>query len=88
MVGDVKQSIYKFRQARPELFLEKYDKYILAQDEESTCSEDTKIQLFKNFRSRKNVLDFTNIIFENIMSKKLGDIDYNEKEYLNLRSKF
>ena len=88
MVGDVKQSIYKFRQARPELFLEKYDKYILAEDEETTCNEDTKIQLFKNFRSRKNVLDFTNIIFENIMSKKLGDIDYNEKEYLNLGANF
>ncbi len=88
MVGDVKQSIYKFRQARPELFLEKYDKYILAEDEESACKEDTKIQLFKNFRSRKNVLDFTNIIFENIMSKKLGDIDYDEKEYLNLGANF
>ena len=88
MVGDVKQSIYKFRQARPELFLEKYDKYILAEDENITCKEDTKIQLFKNFRSRKNVLDFTNIIFENIMSKKLGDIDYNEKEYLNLGANF
>ena len=88
MVGDVKQSIYKFRQARPELFLEKYDKYILAEDEETQCKEDTKIQLFKNFRSRKNVLDFTNIIFENIMSKKLGDIDYNEKEYLNLGANF
>ena len=88
MVGDVKQSIYKFRQARPELFLEKYDKYILAEDEGTTCNEDTKIQLFKNFRSRKNVLDFTNIIFENIMSKKLGDIDYNEKEYLNLGANF
>ena len=88
MVGDVKQSIYKFRQARPELFLEKYDKYVLAEDEESACKEDTKIQLFNNFRSRKNVLDFTNIIFENIMSKKLGDIDYNEKEYLNLGANF
>ena len=88
MVGDVKQSIYKFRQARPELFLEKYDKYILAEDEDISCKEDTKIQLFKNFRSRKNVLDFTNIIFENIMSKKLGDIDYNEKEYLNLGANF
>ena len=88
MVGDVKQSIYKFRGARPELFLEKYDKYILAEDESAQCKEDTKIQLFKNFRSRKSVLDFTNIIFENIMSKKLGDIDYNEKEYLNLGANF
>ena len=88
MVGDVKQSIYKFRQARPELFLEKYDNYTLAEDDKKVCTENTKIQLFKNFRSRKNVLDFTNIVFESIMSKKLGDIDYDEKEYLNLRSKF
>ncbi len=88
MVGDVKQSIYKFRQARPELFLEKYDKYVLAEDEEIKCMEDTKIQLFQNFRSRKNILDITNIIFEDIMSKKLGDIDYNEKEYLNCGANF
>lgn len=88
MVGDVKQSIYKFRQARPELFLEKYDKYVLAEDEEINCMEDTKIQLFQNFRSRKNILDITNIIFEDIMSKKLGDIDYNEKEYLNCGANF
>lgn len=83
MVGDVKQSIYKFRQARPELFLEKYNQYILAEDKENICHENTKIQLFKNFRSRKNILDITNIIFNDIMSEKLGDIDYNEKEYLN-----
>ncbi len=88
MVGDVKQSIYKFRQARPELFLEKYDKYILSDDEDKDCKEDTKIQLFKNFRSRKNILDIANIIFENIMSKKLGDIEYDKKEYLNFAAKF
>ncbi|MDO5556115.1 MAG: helicase-exonuclease AddAB subunit AddA [Clostridia bacterium] len=83
MVGDVKQSIYKFRQARPELFLEKYNNYILANDEQFICTDDTKIQLFKNFRSASNILDITNIIFSNIMSKKLGDIDYNKQEYLN-----
>ena len=82
MVGDVKQSIYKFRQARPELFLEKYETY---QQKEKKQKEDSlKIQLFKNFRSRKNVLDVTNYIFETIMSKELGDITYNEEEYLNL----
>ena len=48
------------------------------------CKNGRKIQLFKNFRSRKEVLDFTNLIFENIMGEKLGDIDYNEEEYLNL----
>lgn len=82
MVGDVKQSIYKFRQARPELFLEKYETY---QPKAKKREKDSlKIQLFKNFRSRKNVLDVTNYIFETIMSKDLGDITYNEEEYLNL----
>ncbi len=81
MVGDVKQSIYKFRQAMPELFLEKYKTYKKVGEKNQTG---TKIQLFKNFRSRANVLDFTNIIFENIMSQTLGDVDYTEEEYLNL----
>ena len=84
MVGDVKQSIYKFRQARPELFLEKYENYSL--DKSSKLGR--KIKLFKNFRSRKNVLDFTNLIFENIMSKEVGDILYNNEEYLNLGAKY
>ena len=83
MVGDVKQSIYKFRGGRPELFLEKYDKYELAKDDDDKCKNDTIIQLFNNFRSTNTILDFTNLIFENIMSKKLGNIEYNEKEYLN-----
>lgn len=81
MVGDVKQSIYKFRQARPELFLEKYEKYPLKGEQKEN---NLKIKLFKNFRSRKNVLDFTNLVFQNIMSKEAGDIIYNEEEYLNL----
>ena len=88
MVGDVKQSIYKFRQARPELFLEKYDNYELAEENETICKQNTKIQLFQNFRSRKNVLDITNIIFNNIMSKKLGDIEYNQNEYLNCSANY
>lgn len=84
MVGDVKQSIYKFRQARPELFIDKYNKYKI----EPETNENRKIQLFKNFRSRKNILDFTNLVFENIMSKKLGDIEYNQEEYLNLGASY
>lgn len=80
MVGDVKQSIYKFRQARPELFLEKYATYKLKGEPITTGM---KIQLFKNFRSRENVLDLTNLIFENIMSSNLGDICYDENEFLN-----
>ena len=86
MVGDVKQSIYKFRQAMPELFLSKYKDYKLKENQNK--DEHLKIQLFKNFRSRKNILDFTNIIFQNIMSEDLGDIDYNEQEYLNLGANY
>ena len=82
MVGDVKQSIYKFRQAMPELFLSKYASY--PSKLEQNGEENLKIQLFKNFRSRENVLDITNLVFKNIMSDLLGDIDYNEDEYLNL----
>ena len=86
MVGDVKQSIYKFRQAMPELFLNKYKTYKLKNEKEE--DDDLKIQLFKNFRSRKNILDTTNTIFQEIMSKDLGDVDYNEEEYLNLGANY
>ena len=82
MVGDVKQSIYKFRQARPDLFLSKYKTYKLKQDK--TENDDLKIQLFKNFRSRKEVLDFSNLIFSKIMTEELGELNYTEEEYLNL----
>ena len=86
MVGDVKQSIYRFRQARPELFLEKYEKYKLKENKQD--NDNLKIKLFKNFRSRDNILNFTNLIFENIMSNVLGDIEYNEEEYLNLGAQY
>ena len=83
MVGDIKQSIYKFRKACPKLFAEKYDRYSLDGNEHGL-----KIQLFKNFRSRENILNITNIVFEQIMSKELGDIDYTEEEYLNLGASY
>ena len=82
MVGDIKQSIYKFRQAMPELFLNKYMEY--KNKDKKQEKDNLKIQLFKNFRSRENILQFTNIIFQDIMSNILGDINYNEEEYLNL----
>ena len=81
MVGDVKQSIYRFRQAMPKLFLDKYSNYKPVETDPNSSGR--KIQLFKNFRSRDNVLDFTNLIFKDIMSEKLGEVDYNEDEYLN-----
>ncbi|MCI8760263.1 MAG: helicase-exonuclease AddAB subunit AddA [Clostridia bacterium] len=86
MVGDVKQSIYKFRQAMPELFLNKYETY--QKKEIRKPEEDLKIQLFKNFRSKETILQFTNLIFEDIMSKMLGDIDYKEEEFLNLGANY
>ncbi len=76
MVGDVKQSIYKFRQARPELFMEKYKSY---------SSEDSllqRIDLSRNFRSRSTVLDTTNHVFERLMSEEVGGIAYDEKAAL------
>ncbi|RDY23407.1 helicase-exonuclease AddAB subunit AddA [Romboutsia maritimum] len=83
MVGDVKQSIYRFRQAKPEIFLQKYSDY-----DEKKGSKERKIMLYKNFRSRKEVVDCANYIFENIMSKNIGEIDYTEKERLNLGASF
>ena len=83
MVGDVKQSIYRFRQAKPELFLDKYNKYDLAENENGR-----KIKLFKNFRSRENVLEVTNLIFQDIMSKDFGEIEYDESEFLNLGANY
>ncbi len=72
MVGDVKQSIYRFRQARPELFMEKYEKYPKMKD---SCEV---IDLSKNFRSRREVLDYTNTVFSKIMTEDFGGITYNE----------
>ncbi len=88
MVGDIKQSIYRFREARPELFLEKYEKYKKATDEEKEVKEDTKILLYNNYRSRESVLKLTNQIFESIMSKEVGEMDYTKEEYLNFSKKF
>lgn len=73
MVGDVKQSIYRFRMAKPALFMEKYESY-----EEREDSDYQKIELQMNFRSRKSVLDNTNYIFERIMHKEFGQIDYDD----------
>ena len=75
MVGDVKQSIYKFRLARPELFLEKYDTY---QETGDLC----RIDLAKNFRSRIQVVDAVNAVFSRIMSRKIGGIAYDDKAAL------
>ena len=72
MVGDVKQSIYRFRMSRPELFMEKYHTYNVDD------SEKQRIDLHKNFRSRREVLESTNFIFEQIMMSEFGGIEYDE----------
>ncbi|MBQ8299040.1 MAG: helicase-exonuclease AddAB subunit AddA [Clostridia bacterium] len=82
MVGDVKQSIYKFRQARPELFLEKYSTYAKYTGNADDHFLENKILLFKNFRSNENIIDEVNFIFKNIMFKDTGEIEYTEEEYL------
>lgn len=73
MVGDMKQSIYKFRMARPEIFLEKYNTY--GKDE---ASQSIRIDLKQNFRSRKSVLSSVNRIFFPLMHAEIGGIDYDE----------
>ncbi len=77
MVGDVKQSIYRFRLAEPNLFLGKYNRFT-ADGEHSGL----KIDLAKNFRSRSEVLDGTNYLFKQIMGVKVGEIHYDENAEL------
>jgi ATP-dependent helicase/nuclease subunit A len=83
LVGDVKQSIYRFRLADPSLFIEKYENY---QDEESSI--DRRIDLSKNFRSRKAIIDGANFIFSNLMSKEFGEIEYDSRAALYLGGDF
>ena len=76
MVGDVKQSIYRFRLARPELFMEKYNCYSKV---DSLCQ---RIDLHKNFRSRSQVLDSVNALFARIMGNQLGGVEYDDEAAL------
>ena len=101
MVGDVKQSIYKFRMARPEIFTEKYNTYekIISEglsDGDGCCEKENaktsdehnqnsvKIELSRNFRSRKNILESVNDIFLKIMKAPVGNVEYNDEVKLNL----
>ena len=81
-VGDVKQSIYGFRNARPELFLEKLESY--EKDPDSV-----RINLSKNFRTDKDLIDFNNYIFDNLMTKNNSDIAYKDDNHrLNYHFEF
>ena len=72
MVGDVKQSIYRFRLARPDLFMNKMETYTLEE------SKEQRIDLHKNFRSRHQVLDSVNYLFRQIMQTDLGGVEYDD----------
>ena len=76
LVGDVKQSIYRFRLADPTIFLDKYDRFSPA--ESASEGEARRILLQENFRSRDSVLQCANHVFENIMSRALGELDYDD----------
>lgn len=83
MVGDVKQSIYRFRLAEPTLFMTKYQEY-----QQNGEGEGIRIDLSQNFRSRKEVLDATNFIFHQLMDKHVAEIDYDEAAELALGANF
>ena len=90
MVGDVKQSIYRFRQADPTIFLDKYKRFTenkpgdgsLDRFKDENPSIGRKIYLSRNFRSRAGILESVNHLFSNIMSVDFGEMDYTEKEWL------
>ena len=79
MVGDVKQSIYRFRMADPKIFL---GKYLSFAEYESEADAPQKVILPTNFRSRKDILDAVNYVFKGLMSTDFGEMDYTEKEFL------
>ena len=89
MVGDVKQSIYRFRMARPELFMDKMKRYALASVAEDRKAgahadvRDQRIDLHRNFRSRVQVLDSVNYLFFQIMREELGGVEYDQAAALN-----
>ena len=82
MVGDVKQSIYRFRLAEPGLFLGKYNRFT------TEGSNGLKIDLNANFRSRKEVLDATNFVFSQVMGERVGEIDYDEAAALKYGARY
>ena len=86
MVGDVKQSIYRFRLANPDIFLHKYQSY---RDAEAVSNDaPRRVVLSKNFRSRPAVLDSVNYLFSALMSEDLGDLEYTDREALHAGASF
>ncbi len=85
-VGDVKQSIYRFRLADPTIFLDKYSRYKLRG--EAADGEPRKLLLSKNFRSRREILDGANFVFSNILSTQMGEMDYGDDEALHFGAEY
>ncbi len=88
MVGDVKQSIYKFRMASPELFIDKAERYPVADRDGRSTENEERIDLHKNFRSRKTVIDTVNDLFGHIMHKPVGGVEYDEDARLTLGAEY
>lgn len=87
MVGDIKQSIYGFRAARPRLFMHKYESYqredyFADKEKDERKNHNISIVLDKNYRSRDTVLQFTNRIFDTLMKRDFGGVDYDERASL------
>ncbi len=84
MVGDVKQSIYRFRQAMPEIFLSRRD----GMEEYENGNYPAKVTLGKNFRSRRGVTEIVNFIFSSLMSRDAGGLDYDKNEFLEAAASY
>ena len=85
-VGDVKQSIYRFRLAEPGIFLEKYRTF--ADASEAADGQPRRMVLSRNFRSRREVLDVTNFVFGAILSEEMGEMAYTEQERLHFGAEY
>ncbi|MBR6800674.1 MAG: helicase-exonuclease AddAB subunit AddA [Eubacteriaceae bacterium] len=79
MVGDIKQSIYRFRQADPGIFYDKYVRFRASSDED----KNKLVYLSRNYRSSKVIIDFVNMVFSEVMTKKTGGVDYYPDEVMN-----
>ena len=88
MVGDVKQSIYGFRNAKPEIFIDKYDRFEKYSEDSDIQSRDVCVNLSHNFRSRGEVLTSINNIFKKVMTRELGGIEYDEDASLHQGRQF
>lgn len=88
MVGDIKQSIYGFRGAKVDLFNKKYTNFKKVDDITYIDTNENKILLYDNYRSRNEVINFINFVFKNIMIKGISNIEYTPEEYLNCSSNY